>query len=155
VTGELELDAVWQLDLSISRQIIEARFACRFLRQVPAHLFQGCGVRQPLEERVILSGPILLERLEPRDERLGVRRGCRSSFAYVRAKLLKEAVLEFQQRAVRTKRVRPIVVRQARLEPRLIPLCEPLLHLVDEQVDGRSLAFPPEYARHQPRTACA
>ncbi len=74
VAGELQLGRGRDLDLGHGHKIVEAGLPSRFLGQEPVHLGVIGVSLQPGEQRIALSRPHDLERLEPIDEPVGIAR---------------------------------------------------------------------------------
>ncbi len=152
VSRELELDPIGQLDLRVGRQIVEARFAGGFLLQIPAHRRQVGFASEPVEQRVVLSGPGALEAFEPVGKPVHVGGSAGRRVAHFLAQVAKEVVLELEHLAFGIQPAPPIVVGQARFEARMVPARKPPLRLVAKEVRRASRLGPLEQGRHdQPK----
>ena len=120
VARELELGARRHLQLGQRDEVIEPRLAGDLLAKEPAELLQRRLVREPVEQRIVLTGAILLELLEPRDELRGIFRRLLRATRDLGARTLEERLLEHAALDLAGHRVRPVDVIDAWLEPRLV-----------------------------------
>ena len=74
VARELELGLCGEPQLRERDEVLEARLARDLLPQEPAHLIRRRRGGEPREQRIVLAGTGRLQGLEPRDERVGIRR---------------------------------------------------------------------------------
>jgi hypothetical protein len=97
VARDFQLRPLRQLHLGQRGQVLEARFAGDLLGQEPAHLVHARLLGEPREQRVVLPGAVLLQRLEPRDEAVRVGRRFRGAARDGGAEALQELALFAQE----------------------------------------------------------
>ena len=117
VACDLELGLDGHLDLGQRQQVLEPGLAGHLLQQKPAHLPGICGGGEPGKERVILSGPVLLELLEPGDEGVGLAGHAGRQRSDRTPQRFDECDLGPRDRALPLELVGHGLLRQARLEP--------------------------------------
>ena len=134
IAGELELGGGRQLDLRISDEIVETRLAGCLLLEEPAELLERGLFGEPWKERITLAGTGSLQRLEPADEAVRVRRRFGRLLYYRGTQRLQERAFQAKHLRVAGQPQLPIRGRQRRREPLVIPGRKPPLRFVVQMI---------------------
>ena len=127
VAGQLQLGAVGNLDLGQGHQVVEAGFARRLLGQEPLEVLQRGLAFQPVEQRVPLAGAVVLQRLEPGDEAVGVLRNLIDQRRHEVAEGLDERALDPAHADFLVQLFAPACRRLARRQADVVPVRQALV----------------------------
>ena len=137
VARDLQLRPLRQLHLGQRRQVLEARLAGDLLGQEPAHLVHARFLGEPWEQRVVLPGAVLFQRLEPRDEAVRVRGRFRGARRDRSAEGFQELAFFAQERRRLLDVALPIRGRQGGGEALLVGAGQAEVKLLVRSVVGR------------------
>ncbi|WP_395445640.1 hypothetical protein [Caulobacter sp. UC70_42] len=115
------------LDLGQGHQVVKAGLAGRFLGQKPFEVFQRGLAFQPVEQRIPLTRAVVLQRLEPGDEAVGILRDVLDQRRHVTAEGLDERALDAAHPDFFIQLLAPALGRRGRGQADVVPMGQALV----------------------------